>query len=70
MTSADITFPRAKSSQVKFDLMADMAEGYESMGSDAENLLFANDPLTLFVPMVSYITRRIQKKLSKTSTGC
>ena len=43
MTSADITFSRAKATQVKFDLMGDLAEGCQSMQSDAENLPFADD---------------------------
>lgn len=43
MTSADITFSRAKATQVKFDLMGDLARGCQSMQSDAENLPFADD---------------------------
>ena len=43
MTSADITFSRARSTQVKFNLMGDLAHGCQSMQSDAENLPFAND---------------------------
>lgn len=43
MTSADITFSRAKATQVKFDLMGDLAIGCQSMQSDAENLPFADD---------------------------
>jgi len=43
MTSADITFSRAKATQVKFDLMGDMAKDCQAMQSDAENLPFADD---------------------------
>jgi ubiquinone/menaquinone biosynthesis C-methylase UbiE len=40
MTSADITFSRAKATQVKFDLMGILAKSCQSVQSDAENLPF------------------------------
>ena len=42
MSSADITFSRARATQAKFDLMEDMADGCLAMQSDAENLPFAD----------------------------
>jgi ubiquinone/menaquinone biosynthesis C-methylase UbiE len=43
MTSADITFDRARSTQAKFDLMGEMAQGAQALQSDGENLPFADD---------------------------
>jgi ubiquinone/menaquinone biosynthesis C-methylase UbiE len=43
MTSADITFSRARATQAKFDLMGDKAADCRAMQSDAENLPFADN---------------------------
>ncbi len=43
MSSADITFSRAKSTQIKFDLMGDLAMGCQSLQTDAENLPFSDN---------------------------
>jgi ubiquinone/menaquinone biosynthesis C-methylase UbiE len=43
MTSADITLQRARSTQAKFRLMGDLAEGCNAVQSDAENLPFPGE---------------------------
>ena len=43
MTSADLTFHRARATQGKFDLMGDDAAGCNAIQSDAENLPFADN---------------------------
>lgn len=43
MSSMDITFQRARSTQAKFDLMDDMAEGCQALQGDAEFLPFDDD---------------------------
>ncbi|MDA0998532.1 MAG: class I SAM-dependent methyltransferase [Proteobacteria bacterium] len=42
MTSVDITNPRVRATQAKFDLMGDHAAGCRAMEADAENLPFAD----------------------------
>ena len=65
MTSADITFSRAKATQVKFDLMGDLARGCQSMQSDAENLPFADDTFDIvYSNGVLHHTPNTEKALS------